>query len=47
MSTCKGKRDREKRNMHTRETGETGDGAVVPFLVCLPGKSRDECKEER
>ena len=35
MSTCKGKRDRQRGNTHTRKTGETSDGAVVRLVVCL------------
>ena len=48
MSTCKGKRDRERGNTHTQKTRETSDGAVVRLVVCLSGKGRGgEPKEER
>ena len=47
MSTCKGKRDRERGNKHTQKTGETSDGAVVRLVVCPSGNGRGEPKEER
>ena len=37
----------ERKEIYTREIGETSDSAVVRFVVCLSGKGRGEPREER